>query len=142
MIRELRIIVAGSIDFKDYQLLSDTLMEYLGEMDDKDIVDNPSQVKFISGTCRGADVLGEQFAYTYEYEVIRFPAAWDIYGRAADYRRNAEMVKYASEAYGVLFAFWDGKSRGTKHMIDLAKKHGLEVHVVNYKENTNAEITK
>ena len=33
---------------------------------------------------------------------------------------------------GVLIAFWDGKSRGTKHMIDLANKHGLRVFVVNY----------
>ena len=132
MIRELRIIVAGSRGFYDYQLLSDTLMDYLAEMDDKDIVDNPSQVKFISGTCRGADVLGEQFAYTYEYEVIRFPADWDHYGKSAGYRRNAEMAKYASEAYGVLIAFWDGQSRGTKHMIDLAKRYGLELHVVNF----------
>ena len=134
MVRELRIIVAGSRGFYDYQLLSDTLMDYLAEMDDKDIVDNPSQVKFISGTCRGADVLGEHFAYTYEYEVIRFSVAWDRYGDSAGYRCNAEMAKYASEAYGVLFAFWDGQSKGTKHMIDLAKRYGLEVHVVNYKE--------
>ena len=134
MIRELRIIVAGSREFYDYQLLSDTLMDYLAEMDDKDVVDNPSQVKFISGTCRGADALGEHFAYTYEYEVIRFSVAWDRYGDSAGYRCNAEMAKYASEAYGVLFAFWDGQSRGTKHMIDLAKRYGLEVHVVNYKE--------
>ena len=132
MIRELRIIVAGSRDFKDYPLLRDTLIDYLEVMDDTDVVDNPSQVKFISGTCRGADALGEHFAYTYEYEVIRFPAAWDIYGKSAGYRRNAEMAKYASEAYGVLFAFWDGQSRGTKHMIDLANKYGLEVHVVNF----------
>ena len=137
MIRELRIIVAGSRDFKDYSLLRETLMDYLDFMDDKDVVDNPSQVKFISGTAKGADTLGEQFAYTYEYEVIRFPAAWDIYGKSAGYRRNAEMAKYASEAYGVLFAFWDGQSKGTKHMIDLANKYGLEVHVVNYKEKLN-----
>lgn len=134
MIRELRIIVAGSRDFKDYHLLSDTLMQYLEDMDDTDIVDNPSQVKFISGTARGADTLGEQFAYTYEYDVVKFPADWDTYGKSAGYRRNAEMAKFASEAYGVLFAFWDGKSKGTKHMIDLAKRYGLEVHVVNYKE--------
>lgn len=136
MIRELRIIVTGSRDFKDYQLLSDTLMQYLADMDDTDVVDNPSQVKFISGTARGADVLGEQFAYTYEYDVIRFPADWDTYGKSAGYRRNAEMAKYASEAHGVLFAFWYGKSKGTKHMIDLANRHGLEVYVVNYKEKT------
>ena len=47
------------------------------------------------------------------------------------------MAKYSIENkhYGILFTFWDGKSRGTKHMIDLANKYGLEVHVVNYKEN-------
>lgn len=134
MMRELRIIVAGSRGFEDYQLLSNILMNYLSEMDDKDVVDNPNQVKFISGTARGADTLGEQFAYTYEYDVKRFVPDWDTYGKSAGYRRNAEMAKYASEAYGVLFAFWDGKSKGTKHMIDLAKKYGLEVHVVNYKE--------
>ena len=135
MIRELRIIVAGSREFNDYDLLRNTLMDYLDFMDDKDVVDNPSQVKFISGTAKGADILGEQFAYTYEYEVKRFVPDWNAYGKSAGYRRNAEMAKYASEAYGVLFAFWDGKSKGTKHMIDLAKRYGLEVHVVNYKEN-------
>ena len=30
------------------------------------------------------------------------------------------------------FAFWDGKSRGTKNMIDWAKSYGLEIHVVRY----------
>ena len=137
MIRELRIIVAGSRDFKDYPLLRDTLIDYLEVMDDTDVVDNPSQVKFISGTAKGADILGEQFAYTYEYEVKRFVPDWNAYGKSAGYRRNAEMAKYASEAYGVLFAFWDGQSKGTKHMIDLANKYGLEVHVVNYKEKLN-----
>ena len=118
-------------------------MDYLEVMDDTDVVDNPSQVKFISGTAKGADILGEQFAYTYEYEVKRFVPDWNSYGKSAGYRRNAEMAKYASEAYGVLFAFWDGKSKGTKNMIDLAKRYDLEVHVVNYKENkTNAETTE
>ena len=77
MIRELRIIVAGSRDFKDYPLLRDTLIDYLEVMDDTDVVDNPSQVKFISGTAKGADILGEQFAYTYEYEVKRFVPDWN-----------------------------------------------------------------
>ena len=30
----------------------------------------------------------------------------------------------------VLLAFWDGKSKGTKHMIDYANKKGLMVKVV------------
>jgi len=133
-LKELRIIVAGSRDFRDYQLLSDTIMEFLTDKDDIDIVDNPSQVKFISGTARGADVLGEQFAYTWGYDVIRFPADWNNLGRRAGYIRNEEMAKFACENgnQGMLIAFWDGKSKGTKHMIDLANKYGLEVHVVNF----------
>lgn len=124
---ELRIIVAGSRDFNDYQLLSDTLMQYLNSIEY-----SSTQIKFVSGAARGADTLGEQFAYTYGYEVKRFPADWDNLGKRAGYVRNAIMAEYASEKTGVLFAFWDGKSKGTKHMIDLAKKHNLEVHVINY----------
>ena len=129
MIRELRIIVAGSRGFYDYQLLSNTLMDYLAEMDDKDVVDNPSQVKFISGTCRGADVLGEHFAYTYEYEVIRFPADWNTYGKRAGYIRNKEMAENADAC----ICFWDNVSNGTRHMINIAKEKRLPLRIVKYK---------
>ena len=36
------------------------------------------------------------------------------------------MAKYAD----ALIAFWDNKSKGTKHMIELAKRYGLKVKVV------------
>lgn len=132
--KELRIIVAGSRDFNDYQLLSDKIMGYLTDIEDTDKFKNLSQIKFISGTARGADVLGEQFAYTWGYDVVKFPANWDGLGNRAGYVRNAEMAKYAiaDGNYGVLIAFWDGKSKGTKHMIDLAEKNGLEVHIVRF----------
>ena len=46
--------------------------------------------------------------------------------------RNEKMAKYAAEVdRKMLIAFWDGQSKGTGSMIDLAKKHGIEVHVVN-----------
>lgn len=132
--RELRIIVAGGRDFDDFDLLRDSILNYLCEIDGTGTVHNPSQIKFISGTARGADVFGEQFAYTYGYDVIRFPADWDRYGKSAGYRRNTEMAKYASEEgnTGVLIAFWNGRSRGTKNMIDLGKRYGLDVHVLKY----------
>lgn len=40
------------------------------------------------------------------------------------------MLKYAEEDKGALVAFWDGKSKGTKHMIDIATKAKLKVVVV------------
>ena len=130
---ELRIITAGSRDFNNYDLLKTTVENIIiYEIEPGGI----SNIKIISGTARGADRLGEQFAKQFHYDVVRFPANWDRFGKSAGYIRNEEMAKYAVEDgnRGVLVAFWDGESRGTKHMIDLANKHGLEVHVVKYKE--------
>lgn len=131
---ELRIIVAGGRTFKDYLLLENKILELLAKYEG---CGTPENVKFVSGTARGADVLGEQFAYTYGYDVIRFPADWNRYGKSAGYRRNAEMAQFASEKghKGVLIAFWDGRSRGTKHMIDLAKKYELDIYIVNYRHD-------
>ncbi len=141
--KELRVIIAGSRNFDDFPKLMNSSMEILTEISKKR--DDLDRIRIISGTARGADKLGEQYAKIAHYELSKFPADWDKLGKRAGYVRNAEMAKFAVEddSYGVLIAFWDGKSRGTKHMIDLAKRYGLEVHVVNYKENnTNGEITE
>ena len=124
MSEDLRIIVAGSRTFYNYTLLESALSSYLKE--------NSDTVTIISGAARGADQLGEQFAKQHGYKLKCFPAQWDVYGRSAGPIRNKEMAEYAAEGRGVLFAFWDGKSRGTKSMIDLAKQYGLEVHVIVY----------
>lgn len=124
MSNDLRIIIAGSRVFDNYNLLESTISEFL--------IENTNNVEIISGTARGADQLGEQFARNHGYQVRRFPANWNLYGKSAGPIRNREMAEYASGGQGVLFAFWDGKSRGTKSMINLAKKYGLEVHVMRY----------
>lgn len=131
--KELRIIIAGSRDFNDYKLLKTSIRDILKNTS----LENINKIKIISGTARGADQLGEQFAKQFKLEVVRFAADWDRYGKRAGYIRNEEMAKYAikDDNYGMLVAFWDGESKGTKHMINLAKKHGLEIHVVNFREN-------
>ena len=135
--KELRVIIAGSRDFDDFPKLMNSSIEILTEISKKR--DDLDRIRIISGTARGADKLGEQYAKIAGYELSKFPADWGKLGKRAGYVRNAEMAKFAVEDgnYGVLIAFWDGQSRGTKHMIDLANKYGLEVHVVNYKEMSN-----
>ena len=130
--KELRVIIAGSRDFNDYKLLKKYAIEIITK---KTML--PDLTRIISGGARGADTLGERFANEMGLEISRFIPDWDGLGKRAGYVRNAEMAKFAVEDgnYGVLIAFWDGQSRGTKHMIDLAKRYGLEVHVVNYKLN-------
>lgn len=110
----MRTIIAGSRDCSDDQLLADA-MAACGW--------RPSAV--LSGAARGVDRLGEEWAARNGIPVERFPADWDRYKKAAGYRRNAEMAARAE----ALVALWDGKSPGTRHMIELGTRAGLRVHV-------------
>jgi hypothetical protein len=62
------------------------------------------------------------------YQLKLFPADWNRYGKSAGFRRNVEMSNHAD----ALVVFWDGKSRGTQHMIREAKNKKLLLRVVEY----------
>jgi len=115
----LKIVVAGSRTFNNYELLKQTLDVYIG---------NQQNVEIVSGTARGADQLGEQYAREKGFTIKRFPADWEKYGKRAGYLRNEEMAKYSSDAV----IFWDGISKGTAIMIELCKKYKLNYHVVRF----------
>lgn len=121
---KIRIIIAGGRDFSNYPKLKAHVDKFLETI--------TCPVTIVSGGARGADTLGEQYARECGYPVKRFPANWDKYGKSAGPKRNEEMALYAAEEHGVLVAFWDGKSRGTKDMIDRATEYKLEVQVMNY----------
>ena len=115
-----RIIVAGGRDFSDRSLM-------VGKMDflisEGDII--------LSGMASGADELAWDIGNKWGYKVEEHPADWGNYGKSAGPIRNQEMALAAD----VLIAFWDGKSRGTKDMIEKAVHAGLEIHVYRYKPN-------
>jgi len=112
----MKIIIAGGRYFNDYNKLCQVCSKILSEQ---------NEIEIVSGTANGADKLGEKFAVDNGYPIKQFPADWDKFGKSAGYRRNAEMAEYAD----ALIAFWDGESRGTKHMIDLAKRAKLKVRI-------------
>ena len=74
--------------------------------------------EIVSGAARGADILGERYGIEHNIPIKRFPADWGKYGKGAGFIRNEQMGNYAD----YLIAFWDGKSRGTFHMIEYMKK--------------------
>lgn len=115
-----RVIIAGSRDFNDYDLLEERCKEVLR------LYMAFRNVTIISGHATGADTLGERFAKEYRLKSLIFPAQWQKHGRAAGPIRNQEMANMAD----AVIAFWDGKSRGTKNMIDLAEAKGLPTHVI------------
>lgn len=119
---EFKLIVAGGRDFVDYTRLEVELLALaLGEY--KDVA-----VSIVSGMAPGADSLAVDFAKKHGVELHPMPADWRKYGKAAGFRRNAEMAAFADG----LLAFWDGASKGTKHMIDTMQKLGKPVHLCMY----------
>ena len=120
----MKVIVAGGRDFKNYKLLKCTLDNFQQEYG------NITEV--ISGTAIGVDKLGEQYANENNIPIKRFVPDWQGLGKKAGHVRNRKMGDYAKEHNGMLVAFWDKQSRGTKGMIDYATKIGLKSVVVVY----------
>lgn len=117
----MKIIIAGSRTFTDYKKLSEVCDQFLQDQTD---------IEIVSGAYyKGADKLGEQYAKERGYKITQFPADWERYGRAAGPKRNEQMANYA----GALIAFWDGKSKGTKHMLEVAKCRGLNIFIYQIK---------
>lgn len=116
----MKLIVAGSRGFDDYKLLS-------AHLDDINRRFGISEI--VSGTARGADRLGERYAVEHGIAIKRFPADWNNFGRAAGYIRNEQMAKYADAC----ICFWIDGSKGTGHMINLARQYGLRLRIVSLK---------
>jgi len=110
----MKLIIAGTRTFTDYDYLC-LMVE--GNIDICEITE------IVSGGARGVDALGERLAKELDIPLKLFPAEWEEYGKSAGYRRNAQMAEYAD----ALLALWDGYSKGTSHMINLAEKHDLKV---------------
>lgn len=123
MSKTFRVIIAGSRGFTDYPLLAETMDSLLQNI--------KTPVTVVCGMARGADLLGERYALDRDFQIQRYPADWDKHGKRAGYIRNEQMAQNAD----ALVAFWDGESRGTKHMIDLAHRYGLKVRVKKYNES-------
>lgn len=114
-----RVIVAGGRDFDDYPRLCDVLDHILDPGD-----------TIVSGCAKGADSLALVYARQPEndYSTEEFPADWEKHGKAAGPIRNQEMSQVAD----ILVAFWDGKSRGTKDMIERMARAKKEIHLYFY----------
>ncbi len=107
-----RIVVAGSRDFYDYRMAKEYIDECLAEFE------QATEFIFVSGTCRGADMLGERYADEHGYKIERYPADWNLLGKSAGPVRNRKMAQVSD----LIICFWDGKSRGTRSLVEYAEK--------------------
>lgn len=111
----MKVIIAGSRIFNEDLIIINTAIAMSAFKVDE----------IVSGGARGIDRLALKYAQLIDMPYKVFPADWEKNGRKAGYLRNIQMAEYSD----ALIAIWDGKSKGTKHMIDIAKKKKLKIFV-------------
>jgi len=127
----MKAIIAGSRTITDYELLKPIIKS----------IDKPINI-IISGGAKGVDMLGERYAKDNNIDLKVMKADWNV-GRHAGFLRNEEMAyEAAKDKDGICIVIWDGKSKGSSHMISMAKKYKLELFIFDINDNTALDINK
>ena len=92
--------------------------------------------EIVSGGARGIDACAKDYALRHGLKLTEFLPEYEKYGRGAPLRRNITIIEYAD----LVLAFWDGRSRGTKFVIDNCKKRNIPVSV--YRLDTGTEANQ
>lgn len=120
-----KLVIGGSRNFTNFPFFSFYLQEYILEISKK----NQCSIELVSGSARGVDDMAKIFAKDYDFKFTEFPVTseeWRMIGRGAGMVRNKRMIKYGD----CVVAFWDGKSKGTKNLIHLAKEYSKPLYII------------
>ncbi len=131
----MKLIIAGSRSITDYHHVRDAII--ISKLWSK----YREKLEVVCGMASGVDLLGKEFASKNSLVCHEFPAKWDDieaaraviktrpngsrYNVNAGFARNIEMGKFADG----LLAIWDGRSRGTKQMIEWMQENDKFVYV-------------
>ncbi len=83
-------------------------------------------MEIVSGGAKGVDACARAYARANHLKLTEFLPEYQKYGRAAPLHRNLQIIEYAD----AVLAFWDGKSKGTKYVIEQCKKKNKKVTVL------------
>ena len=96
------------------------MVENLGDY----LPENTTEI--VSGGAKGVDSCAKEYAEKNGVKLTEFLPDYARYKRGAPLKRNIQIIEYAD----IVLAFWDGKSAGTKHVIENCKKIEKEVKVI------------
>lgn len=128
----MKLAVVGTRTFDDYAYL-------------KEMLDTIHVFSTISLIVTGGDenslvrVNTDEFAVRWakennvEYKVIL--PDWQKHGKSAGFIRNNEIWDNVEEG----LAFWDGKSKGTAHSFEIARRQGKKITICEYKASKPQE---
>ncbi len=106
----MKVAVVGSRGLK-----LNNLEEYLPEGTDE----------IVSGGARGIDASAKKWAIEHSIPITEFLPDYQKYKKGAPLKRNLQIIDYAD----IVLTFWDGKSKGTKFVIDKCKEKGVEIQI-------------
>lgn len=117
-----RILIAGSRTISDYSHLINAMNKAIED----GIIPPSSSFEIVSGSARGVDTLAKKYSEDIGVKITEFkPIYLHKNDKGAPLRRNIDMANYSD----VLIAVWDGKSRGTLHMVNEMRNRGKKVYL-------------
>ncbi len=114
-----RVVVAGCRNYSNYKEAKEYIDFCISD------IRKENTIVIVSGGAKGADSLGERYAKENSFKIERYPAQWEKYGRSAGPRRNEKMAQVSD----YVICFWDGQSKGTKSMIEYARKYKKPIRI-------------
>lgn len=81
--------------------------------------------EIVSGGAKGIDTLARKYSECHGIKLTEFLPEYDRYGRGAPLKRNLQIIEYSD----LVIAFWDGKSKGTKFVVEQCKRRGKEFRI-------------
>lgn len=141
----MKIIIAGGREVSDYEIVRQAVIRsgYWKEYGKRiEVVCGMAlSWKWASDPIAGgADRWGFDFAMRNDLTVHEFHADWKQWGKRAGFARNVDMGNFAKAHGGRLLAVWDGKSTGTRGMVEYARKIGLEGCIYRYDKGEVCEL--
>ncbi len=85
----------------------------------------PDTTEIVSGGARGVDTSAREYARAHGIKLTEFLPDYSTHGRQAPILRNIQIIDYAD----VVLAFWDGKSNGTRFVIERCRSQNVKVRV-------------
>jgi hypothetical protein len=114
----MRVLICGDRNWNNFRLIEEF------------IVTLPEGSIIIHGNCRGADKISGYLGRQHGYHVIAVSAKWEKYGNAAGPIRNQEMLDLYKPELVVAFHNDIEHSKGTRNMVEKARRAGIEVKII------------
>lgn len=112
---EFRVVVSGSVELSDFDLVAERLDLLLGQVSDP--------VTIVTGTQPGVEQLAETYAGKRHLGLVRFIEVDQAF-KDRSYQVANETMAWFSDAVAL---FWDGQEFKYQHLLDVAKREELPV---------------